>query len=127
MANRRRDAERESFWRGALARHAASGRSVAAFCRREKLSQPSFYAWRRTIAQREGAQRTISQRDSQRPKTTRPRRPAREFLPVRVTDLPARDSSIMIELAGGHVLRLPEATPAVRIAELVRALQEARR
>ena len=38
MANRRRDAERESFWRGVLARHAASGLSVAAFCRREKLS-----------------------------------------------------------------------------------------
>ena len=117
MANRRRDAERESFWRGALARHAASGLSVAAFCRREKLSQPSFYSWRRTIPQR----------DRRRPKPTRPRRPAREFLPVRVTDLPARESSITIELAGGHVLRLPEATPAVRIAELVRALQEARR
>jgi hypothetical protein len=117
MANRGRDAERESFWRGVLASHAASGLSVAAFCQREKLGQPSFYAWRRTIAQR----------DSQRPKPTRPRRPAREFLPVRVTDLPARDSSITIELAGGQVLRLSEATPAVRVAELVRALQEARR
>ena len=48
-----------------LARRAASGLSVAAFCRREKLSQPSFYSWRRTIAQR----------DRQRPKPNRQRRP----------------------------------------------------
>lgn len=53
MAYRGRDAERESFWRGVLVRHAASGLSVTAFCRREKLSQPSFYSWRRTIPQRD--------------------------------------------------------------------------
>lgn len=117
MANSGRDAERESFWRGVLSRHAGSGLSVAAFCRREKLTQPSFYAWRRTMRERDG----------QRPKAIRSRRPAQDFLPVRVTDLPPRESSITIELAEGSVLRLPEATPAVRIAELVRALQEARR
>jgi transposase-like protein len=117
MASRGRDLERESFWRGVLTRQSASGLSVAAFCRREQLSQPSFYAWRRTLRERDG----------QRPKATRSRRPAQHFLPVRVTDLPPRESSITIELAEGPVLRLPEATPAVRIAELVRALQEASR
>jgi hypothetical protein len=48
MANRARDAERKSYWRSVQATHAASGLSVAAFCQLEKLSQPSFYDWRRT-------------------------------------------------------------------------------
>jgi hypothetical protein len=91
---------------------------VAEFCRREGLSQPSFYAWRRTIAQRDSAKRS------------KPRQPAPGFLPVRLSDAAPRvgvEASITIELAEGLVLRLSEATPAVRVAELVRALEETRR
>lgn len=69
--------------------------------------------------------KSLIKRDGQRAQLTA--RSAREFLPVRVTDLPARASSITIELAERLVLRLPESTSAVRIAEVVRALEEARR
>jgi hypothetical protein len=34
-------------WRKIIQQQQASGSSVAAFCRRAGLSQPSFYAWRR--------------------------------------------------------------------------------
>jgi hypothetical protein len=44
MANRQRDAGRERFWRRALKRHATSGLSVLAFCRREDRTEPNFYA-----------------------------------------------------------------------------------
>jgi hypothetical protein len=50
MANGKRDAGKEALWREVLARQAESGLSVAEFCRREKLGQPSFYAWRRALA-----------------------------------------------------------------------------
>lgn len=36
-------------WRGLLQRQESSGLSVAAFCRRAGVSQPSFYAWRRKL------------------------------------------------------------------------------
>lgn len=39
-------AQRESEWRHHLARHAASGQSIAAFCRSEAISEGSFYFWR---------------------------------------------------------------------------------
>lgn len=34
-------------WAQVIRRHESSGLSVAEFCRREDLSPPSFYAWRR--------------------------------------------------------------------------------
>lgn len=113
MAHKRRDAAKERFWRDLVQRHRGSGLSVAEFCRREKLSQPSFYAWRRTLAER----------DSQRAKPATRRQPRREFLPLRVTDSPARQGAITIELAGGRLLRLPESIAAGRLAEVVQALE----
>ena len=118
MADKQRDAVKEREWRDVLRRQATSRLSVAEFCRREGLSQPSFYAWRRTMSQRDGRRRSTP---------TRMRQPV-GFLPVRLSEVAPRvEASITIELAEGLVLRLPEATPAVRVAELVRALQETRR
>lgn len=39
-------AVKEITWREHLARHASSGKSIAAFCRDEDISQANFYAWR---------------------------------------------------------------------------------
>jgi hypothetical protein len=36
-------------WREILRNQRASGLSVAAFCRRSRISQASFYAWRRKL------------------------------------------------------------------------------
>lgn len=115
MPGAKRNGEREREWRDVLRRQARSRLSVAEFCRREELSQPSFYAWRRTITQRDGRRPNHSDSDP----------PAVGFLAVRLSGVsPCVEASITIELAQGLVLRLPEATSAVRIAELVRALQE---
>ena len=90
---------------------------MAEFCRREGLSQPSFYAWRRTIAQRDGRRANHSDSGAR----------AVGFLPVRLREVAPRvEASITIELSEGLVLRLAESTPAERVAELVRALQETR-
>ena len=52
MANTIRDPGREAFWRQTLANFGKSGLSVREFCRREKLHESAFYAWRRTIKER---------------------------------------------------------------------------
>jgi hypothetical protein len=111
MANTQRDPGKEAFWRDAIRRQAGSGLSVREFCRRHRLSEPSFYERRRTF----------QGRDARRPAAS----PA--FVPVIVRDeRPAQSGlSVVIEMRGGRLLRLPEAMPAVRVAELVRALEAA--
>ena len=109
MANNQRDPGREQFWREVLDRQAVSGLNVREFCRREALAETSFYAWRRTIGQRDGE--------------VKPAEPAPQFVPAVVTDTPPRDRSIVLELGNGRALKLPESIAAARLAELVTALE----
>ncbi len=110
MANTKRDATKEAFWRDAIRRQAGSGLSVREFCRKHGLSEPSFYERRRPYQERDDRQ---------------PAAPA--FVPVIVRDerpaVPASEMGIVIELRGGRLLRLPGSMPAGRVAELVRALE----
>lgn len=54
MAGRQRSREKEVFWRSVVEKQKLSGVTVREFCRREGLAEPSFYAWRREIAKRDG-------------------------------------------------------------------------
>ncbi len=48
-----KNAAKEVCWRGRLRDQAGSGLSVRAFCRRDGLSEPSFYSWRRELEKRD--------------------------------------------------------------------------
>jgi transposase-like protein len=113
MANTQRDPKKEAFWRDAIRRQAQSGMSVREFCRRHRLSEPSFYERRRTYQERDD----------------RGSAAAPAFVPVIVRDerpaAPAPETGLVIELRGGRTLRLPRSMPAARVVELVRALEEA--
>lgn len=100
--------DRSAFWRGVLGRHARSSLSVRAFCVREQVSEPSFYAWRRTLQERDAAEHPLP-------------RPA--FLPVAIREAPAPEDALVIELRGGRLLRLPASMASARVAELVHALE----
>jgi hypothetical protein len=50
-----RDRAKERFWRGEVRGWRRSGLSVRGWCRQRQLSEPSFYSWRRTLSQRDGA------------------------------------------------------------------------
>lgn len=114
MANKQRDLAKERWWRDRFKRHSASGLSVRAFCRRERLSEASFHAWRRTIAQRDTANR--------RKRALRVSRPA-TFVPMTVIEPAPREASFTIELAGGRALRLPATIAPLRLAEVVQAIE----
>ena len=45
-----RTARNESIWRERIARHLASGRSVAAFCRDQNLAESTLYYWRKRLS-----------------------------------------------------------------------------
>jgi hypothetical protein len=113
MANMRRDLELEARWRGTIERQLTSGLTIQAFCQSERLTVSSFYAWRRTIRERDSPPDSRS-------------RPAFVPLVVRDSEHPSEfrgQLGIMIELRGGHLLRLPESMTFTKIAELVRALE----
>lgn len=115
MAERQRDLVKERFWREVLARQASSGLSGRAFCRQEQLAESAFYAWRRTIALRDGV----------------PNRRPPAFVPVVVSGRSPRESSretsLALEFSGGRVLRLPESLATQRLVELVLTLEVADR
>lgn len=114
---RRRDLNREAFWRGVMKRFGKSGLTARAFCAREQLSEPSFYAWRRMLPQRDAE------------------RAARAFVPVMVTDEAQAQAHagayIEIEVRGDGgspwtcMVRLPLALPMRQVAELVSAIAAA--
>ena len=118
----RRDPRKEAFWRGVLGRFGKSGLSVRAFCRREKITEPAFYAWRRIVAERNEERGQIHPRTRNR-RTTRPCVPAFVPLVVRGTSTPVADTRIIVELRGGRVLRLPASVAGERLTELVRAVE----
>jgi len=53
VENSRRDDEKEARWRILLARQAASGQTIAEWCRRHRISDSLFHYWRRVIADRD--------------------------------------------------------------------------
>jgi hypothetical protein len=105
MAKRRRSGEREAFWQAAVSRHQVSTQSVRAFCQRERLSEASFYAWRRTLRERQAAAPP-------------------SFVPLLLASPVASSSvGITIELRGGRVVRLPETMATERLIALLRGLE----
>ena len=101
--DRRRQPGREQFWRDAITAWEQSGLPVRRFCADRGLSEPSFYAWRRTF--RERARRPTVRRGP-------------KFVPLRVVP----DSILEVVLPAGVVVRVPSGADAAAVAKLVAAL-----
>jgi transposase-like protein len=69
-----------------MARFQEARQSVTEFCRREGVSAPSFYQWRKRLAQR-----------------PRPAEEAGDFRPVRLVN----PASVAVQLPGGTQLHVP--------------------
>ncbi len=106
-----RSRSKERFWRRMMRQWRRSGRSIRAFCAQQQLSEPSFYAWRRTIAQRDAE--------------------ATRFLPVRVVadekPVPPQDGSssgLELVLATGRLLRIGPGFDGPTLRRLLALLEE---
>lgn len=102
-----------AVWRERLRRFQGAGCTVAEFCRRERVSVPSFYQWRRRLADTSPGPRPQRSRRLQGPQTT----PA--FQQVMLSG----GGAVAIELPSGVRLELPAQVPLVRavVAELLQA------
>jgi transposase-like protein len=98
--SRARDLAKEAVWRRRLDRHADSGQTVRAWCRRHGVKEAVFHWWRRELARRNAEQAPSVHRDGEAQ--------AGSFVPVHVTDGPARagDGQIEIELTDGRRVRV---------------------
>jgi hypothetical protein len=113
-----RDRGKERFWRRLLRRWRGSGRTVRGFCAEQGVSEPTFYAWRRTIATRD---QEAGPQQPARLRTGAPRgrgRPA--FVPVQVRPTTALE----VVLGGGRLVRVPAGFDPATLRQLLAVLEE---
>jgi len=106
-----RDGSKERFWRRMVRLWRRSDLTIRAFCQLHDLAEPSFYAWRRTLDDREAT--------------------APAFVPVQLLDddpplLPSAPAAGGLELllADGRVLRIGPAFDGPTLVRLLAVLQE---
>src|SRR5437868_2754356 len=107
MATGRGREDKERYWRRLVREWERSGLTVRAFCEEQGVSEPSFYAWRRTLQDRTAT--------------------APNFVPVRVTAEPAMDrrpGDVELVLADGRLLRLGPGFDAATLQRLLAVLRE---
>jgi len=108
---------KETFWRQIIGQWRHSGQTIRAFCRARNLTEASFYAWRRTLAQREQqAGRSLGRHGPGR--TERP--PL--FVPVLVSA--GAGASLEVVLDHGPVVRVPAGFDATTLRQLLAVLTE---
>jgi hypothetical protein len=100
-----------ALWRERLERHAGGQWSVAEFCRREGVSQPSFYRWRKLLGSRPSRHGI--------PHDRRPKREPR-FLPVEIPPS-LLATGLRMELPGGATVCFPQDVPVEVLSAAIRA------
>lgn len=113
MSTTNQRSSKERFWRRLMRQWRRSGLSIRDFCAEQQISEPSFFAWRRTIAQRDAE--------------------AARLVPVRVVPdekaVTARDASgngLELLLGDGRVLRIGPRFDGPTLTRLLSLLEEGR-
>jgi hypothetical protein len=119
MARRQPDGAKERFWRQAIQQWRRSGLSIRAFCVERDLSEPSFYAWRRLLHERD----QHFKKEAGRADVARDMPPT--FVPVQVVPAaPAAVAVIELVLRTGGVVRVPPGFDAATLRQLLAVFEE---
>ena len=114
-----KSAAKEVCWRGRLRDQAGSGLSVRAFCRRDGLSEPSFYSWRRELEKRD-RERTAGTDAGATRNTAGDTAGSAGLVAVDVIGV-LGDATLEIAVAGGVVIRLREDASAETLERVLAA------
>ena len=103
-----RDDRKERQWRRWLREWRGSGLTVRAFCGARGLSEPSFYSWRRELAERDEAAS------------------AALFVPVQVVadEASAAASVLEVVVSGKHMVRVRPGFDAATLRQLLAVLED---
>jgi hypothetical protein len=102
------DPARRELWLARIERHSQCDLTVAQFCRHERVSVPSFYQWKKKLADATESSQGV----------------AAKFVPVRVTG-PGSPARPILRLPGGAFIELPGTLGREQLAELVAACVDA--
>jgi transposase-like protein len=116
MARGDRDLGKEQFWRRVLRRWDGSKQTVREFCVEHGVSEPSFYSWRRIIAQRD-------QQSAARPISATPADDLPAFVPLTVT-APMPSQVLEVVVGPGRLIRVPTEFDSATLRRLVAVLEE---
>jgi hypothetical protein len=110
-----RRGDRSGYWRKMIAAQAKSGLPISKFCKREGLTEGSFYQWRKKLASAVAA-------DAARmsPPTTMP---ATRFVPIELE--PPVAASFEVSFPNGCRLAVPSQFEETTLRRLVRLIGEA--
>jgi hypothetical protein len=111
-----RDPAKEQYWRRLLRQWQRSGLTPREFCDEQRITEPSFYAWRREIARRD--QQASKRRKRQSPRTI----PA--FIKLAINDEVSMLPAIEVVLSERRLLRVRPGFDADLLRQLVRILEE---
>ena len=107
---RRRDPEKETFWRELMAqRRQNSGQSVRVFCKEAGVTESQYYHWQHTLRVRETEDASLA-----------------GFTEVvrRVPRATSTGSGVSLELTGGHKIQLAHDFDVTVLRRAVAALEE---
>jgi transposase-like protein len=126
MARHERDRDKERFWRQVLRQWRRSGQGIRSFCFERGLSESLFYAWRRTIQERDRQPARSSRRATEQPASTGLHRFPGDGLPALVpVTVAAAAPALEVALADGRVVRVPAGFDADTLRQLLAILAEA--
>ena len=115
----KRKAQKEAYWRDIVKRQARSELSVRRFCAEQNISEPSFYAWRKRLGQRNRGKVTPSSRPSETESADSANGQA--FIPLAVTD-PGRVLEVVHPL--GYRVRITGEVNAKSLKQVLDALDQ---
>ncbi len=125
MASRTaRSVEKEQYWREVIDGWRRSRGSVRQWCSERHISEPSFYSWRRVLAERDAA--AVS---SQAGRRNSERTPAQKVMfPVEIMPLPGQQEPAPLEIIfpGGAHLLVRDHCQAALLREVLAVLRPGR-
>jgi len=132
MARGQRDRTKERLWRRHVAAWRRSGQSARAYCKSAGVSEPSFYAWRRVLVEREALDRAGAAHAGDRVLSGQaaaigmPSKGAAvsPFVPVRLVEDGASTAAVEVVLRGGRVVRVAAGFAAATLRAVVAALED---
>ena len=116
-----RSVEKESFWRLVVDGQKASGLSVRVFCKRESVSEPSFYAWQKELAKRDQG-RTASESSQLIPVSVVNQNSGNEQLAFSSRSSLNPSGTLEVETPDGFKLRFDHRLDALRLRDLLQVV-----
>lgn len=122
---RRRNGEKERFWREVVDGHAGSGLPVRQYCTDRGVSEPSFFAWRRELARRDSAANKQAKSSPKRAKPKLKPQPApQRFAQLQIAPSAlASGACIEIVLAAGTRVLVPPGVCRATLHDVLTALE----